>query len=310
MNKVLTGLVSGLFVILAFVSEAHATLVPLLGWGYSLGYGADRALGVIPPGASPLGNDEWSIWWDPPASVIDGRVTFKYDPNLITVHPERSGFIGEFSDNPAINMPFNPSGVYPPFDMSTLPGPRPGMVFDLFVGPDTVILTFDLSANPVTVPEDAGPINFFGLAITTTVPLVGFKIEDTNTGHFHEVGSFLDQSQTFMHCSDVLRGVYNCGETTSPSRGFGLTAIPEPSTYLLFGTGVLVLLGFGWRPRWSKSIALARCSLPISYRSAAFARRNDLECGSKQSAPRRRLTAWITYWRLILSCRFDSVAQY
>jgi hypothetical protein len=247
MKNLLTVLVSVLFITLAFVTKAHAVGIPVFGWGYSIAYGVDCGVGAIPCGSSPLGNDDWSIWWDPPVSALTGRVTFEYDPNVITVRPERSGFVGLFSDNPAINVPFDPSGVYPAFDMSTLPGPRPGMVYDLFVGPHTVILSFDLSANPVTVPNDAGPMNFFGLAIKTKVPLLGFKIEDTNIGDFHEVGSLGDQSQTFLLCSDAARGTYTCGETDLPSRGFGLTSVPvpEPSSWALLSTAmILALVGY------------------------------------------------------------------
>jgi PEP-CTERM motif-containing protein len=243
MKKTPAVLLSALVITIAFCSEAQALGIPGLGWGYTIGYGAAKWTGLATPYYTGL--TPYSIWWDPPASALDGRVTFAYDPALITVFPELSGFVGDFSNNPAINVPFAASEVYPLFDMSTIPGPRPGMIYDLSVGVDTVTLTFDVSANPVTVPAGTGSINFFGLAIGTKVPLSGFRIEDTNIGQFHEIGSLNDQSQTYMHCSDSIHGIYNCGETNSPTRGFGLTAVPtpEPSTWLLLSIGFLGLLG-------------------------------------------------------------------
>jgi hypothetical protein len=51
-------------------------IVPVLGWGYSVGYGAQYVLGVN----GTRSGDGWSGWFDPPANVISGQVTFYYDP--------------------------------------------------------------------------------------------------------------------------------------------------------------------------------------------------------------------------------------
>ena len=94
--------------------EVHALAIPVAGWGYTVGYGIGRGIGLNPRGVGGItGNGTpgtgWSIWWDPPVSLIRGRVVFEYDPSLITVIPEASGFVGVFSDNPAIDMPFDQS---------------------------------------------------------------------------------------------------------------------------------------------------------------------------------------------------------
>ena len=243
-----TGLNLLLLVIAAMASSrtAHAVFIPGIGWGYSLGYGAAKVTGLNPPGYTGLTN--WSIWWDPPATALIGRASFAYDSSLMTILPQHSGFVGLYSDNPLTDVPVTPTETYPEFDTATLPGPRPGMVWDLTVTSNTVSLFWDVSANPVTVPDTTGSLNFFMLAVQTSMPLSGWKVNNTSTGQFRELGSLNDQSQTYMLCSAPNRGTYNCGETTSPTRGFGLTAVqtPEPATLFLAG-GALLCLGLWGR---------------------------------------------------------------
>jgi hypothetical protein len=240
--------------VIATAEHAQALGIPGLGWGYTTGYGIAKGTGINPPGYTGL--TTWSIWWDPPASAIRGQVTFSYDPSLITVLPQYSGFVGLFSNDPSSGYPVNPSETYPAYDVTTLPGPRAGMVSNLNVSANTVSLFWDDSANPVTVDQSTGSLNFFLLTVQTSIPLSGWTVNDTNTGQFHEVGSLNDQSQTYMICSDPTRGAYSCGETTSSTRGFGLTAIaPEPSSAaMLLCSGFCAALVIFYRRR----IALPR----------------------------------------------------
>jgi len=243
-RRTICGLVVGAVILSA--NNAFA-LVPFIGWGYTVGYGINKAVIGNP------NNDAWIGWWDPPANVIRGRVTFEYDPTLITIRPAQSGFLGNFSDNPANVLPWDPSETYPPWNTDTNPlgGPRPGTTSSLtLVGANRVVLNFDFSANPAPANGSSSE-NFYGLAFETSQHLAGWTIENTNTGQFHEVGSLLDQSDTFMTCS-AGSGEYSCGETNSSTVGFGLTAIPtpEPSSLLLTITaGIVGANGFVRRRR-------------------------------------------------------------
>jgi hypothetical protein len=209
-------------------------LVPAAGWGYTIGWSIQRFFGGPPDG--------WIGWWDPPANVIRGRVTFVYDPTLITIQPSRSGFLAQFSDNPSNVLPWDPSEHYPDWDTGTNPlgGPRPGGTATLsLVGTNKVVLNFDFSANPPSA-SDSSSTNFYGLAFATNQPLQGWTVNNTNTGQLHEVGSLADQSETFMVCS-TGSGEYSCGETNSASVGFGLTSVPtpEPTSAVLLAMGVI-----------------------------------------------------------------------
>ncbi|MGE0486448.1 MAG: hypothetical protein AB7Q81_20015 [Gammaproteobacteria bacterium] len=226
--------------VLCFGGAAHAVLLPVLGWGYSLGWAIGGTNTPVFTGNGTPGTGA-SIWWDPPVDLLGGRVVFEFDPDVFTIVPEHSGFIGAFSDNPAVDMPYDPSGVYPTIDWSTIPtGMRAGGTSTLTVDPTRVTLEFDYSANPVTVDALSGHLNFYHLAVIVPKNVKGFVIETTATGDLWEVGSFADQSETYMTCRGD-NGTYACGGTQDPSVGYGLTAVyvPEPGTWTLVMLGLL-----------------------------------------------------------------------
>lgn len=216
--------------------SVKAVAVPFLGWGYSVGYG----IGWVAGSKAHREGHAWSTLFDPPADIVRGQATFRYDPALITIIPESSGFIGPFSDDPATAIPFEPSGFYGDMSTRTLGSPRPGMISNLIIGTDTVVLQFDLSANPITVESESAHVNFFILALETSQPLLGFELQPTATGQFFEVGSPADQSQTFMICRDA-RGEYSCGATTA--LGLIAVAVPEPSSFLLLAAAAVCACG-------------------------------------------------------------------
>ena len=233
-SKKTNWIVAVLIVVLTFSSLAQAYLTPVAGWGYTVGYGIGKACGFNKRGYG------WIGWWDPPVDILRGRVTFAYNPSLITIHPEWSGFVGEFSDDPSINVPWNPDEVYPEFNADNFPGSRPEMVWNLNVGLNTVTLDFDLSANPVVEDSNTtGHTVFFGLFMETSVALTDWTVESTQTGDFYELGSPDDEILTYMVVRDATGFEYYAGESSS----LGLTAnpVPEPTTVLLLSLGGLLL---------------------------------------------------------------------
>src|SRR5260370_37752983 len=108
--------------------------------------------------------------------------------------------MGPFSDKPANTIPEG-SDPQEPYDVSQLPGTKPGLVWSLTVNPDTVVLTFDASANPITVADPTQPFNFFLLATATSKNVTGWVQHTSGEGQFRELGSATDRSQTFGICS-------------------------------------------------------------------------------------------------------------
>lgn len=215
---------------------ARPALFPLLGNAYSVGYG----IGYISGMNAHLNGTGWIGWWDPPVSLLRGRVTYAYDPTLITIRPEYSGFVGPFSDDPTLSLPYNPSGVYPLFDVANFRGARPGLTWTLTVGTNTVTLDFDLSSNPLTFGDGAEHVNMFGLYLETSRPLSGWGVERAPVGAYHEVE---DPAQTFGVCADPSGGEVSCGGDASTPRGLTPHVVPEPTAMALLGVGLACIGG-------------------------------------------------------------------
>ena len=59
-----------------FLSSGAFAAVPVVGWGYSVG---NAFWGIAP------WSDEGAGWWDPPAdSILQGRVTLRFDPAKVS----------------------------------------------------------------------------------------------------------------------------------------------------------------------------------------------------------------------------------
>jgi hypothetical protein len=201
---------------------------------------SDRVIApVLIPGNYPHKVEGyWSWVLDPPANVLSGQVTFQYDPSLIGILPQYSGFIGDFSDDPSTAIPIGSTDTSP-LDVSDLPGPRAGMNWSLTVGPDTVTLTFDDSSNPVAIDNRTGSVNFFVLSIVTFQPVSGWVPDTSGPGQFLELGG-----QTYSICSSATLGQYYCGDTAASSygnNGFLAVIVPESSTLAMLAIGLLVL---------------------------------------------------------------------
>jgi hypothetical protein len=228
------------------VKPANALGIVEFGWAYTF---SDKVLFNSKSYPAP----DYGFWgWalDPPADVLQGQATFRYDPSVMTILPQYSGFLGPFSSDPSVTIAEG-SDPNVPFDVAQLSGSRPGMTWSLTVNPDTVVLNFDTSANPVSVP-DGNPFNFFLLATATSSQVTGWTQQTSGEGQFRELASPTDHSQTYMICSSPDRSSYYCGDPAAENyatHGYTAVMAPEPSYLPLLAVGLLGLCGHRLRRR-------------------------------------------------------------
>lgn len=226
----------------AGMQQAYA-ITPFGGWGYSIGYGADRILGFV-----HAEDDLWSIWIDPPPLTINsGRITFHYDPNVLTVRTY--GWAGAFGADPSLLAPpVTSNDVMPTLDPNGDPwamqAPNAGLVqHDVTVDPiaGSIVIDFDWGSNPYQ-PATNDHFNFFGIDVSGPTNMSGFTFVPRGTGDFGLVGSAQDvalngnNAATYMNCA----GGY-CGE--EPLGDLQVTLTPEPGAYALLLAGGLSGIG-------------------------------------------------------------------
>jgi|GEM_PF-2663170 len=224
-----------LYIILALCcSPVSHAIIPVGGWGYSLGYAADRALGVISK------KDKLWYWWIDPAAdkIFDGRFTLKYNSSLFTV--EETGWVGDFGLDPTLPAPpASIDGVSPTLNPSSEPwalqGANGALVgSSVIVNPTAGLITvsFDWGTTGYS-PADESHRNIFGIAVSLPDWVGGFEFVQAGTGDVGLLGSAADVNANGVNALTYLRceGGY-CGE---PPIG-DLRAVPEPSTIALWST--------------------------------------------------------------------------
>ncbi len=227
---------------LLLISSSVHSIVPVGGWGYSLGYAADRIIGVL-----PADNDVWYWWVDPPSESIEsGRVTVFYDTSLFTVVD--TGWVGDFALDASIaSPPVTGNGVIPTLDPNgqawELQGSSVGMasynvILDNIQG--IITIEFDWGDTPF-VPSTTDHFNFFGIAVEIPDNVTGFEFVTRGTGDFGLLGSPDDvvtngtNSLTYMSCTSGF-----CGESPFGDLSV-ITTVPLPASIWLFGTGAIGL---------------------------------------------------------------------
>jgi PEP-CTERM motif len=179
----------------------------------------------------------------------------QYDTNMFSFNEQRSGFLCQFSqdgDCPPVGAAAGtfPLGVLPSSGFN--PGNElPGSSVTLTDAMGEVSLNY-LLASPITTPTET---NFFLYFFDFKNPLLIDVSRSTAT--YFSSGSGSHFNQTDFACITTDR--QGCGSDNGIS---GITlnlSAPEPSTSLLFGIGLLSLLGYGWRRQKRSGSRLCWC---------------------------------------------------
>jgi len=235
-----------------FCRQAQA-IVPVSGWGYSIGYGADRLLGIIEED-----DDLWNFWIDPPPeTILSGRVSLFYDPDLFTIVDY--GWVGEFGEDPSIaSPPVTSSGIIPTLNPNGQPWAlqSPNDVLqnanvDINDVLGQIVIDFDWGESGFQ-PQVDQHFNFFGIVVSVPDTLATFKFVPRGTGDFGLLGSPQDveavgtNASTFLECSGGF-----CGE--EPLGDLEAAYVPEPLTILGTATALGFVASFKRKLKSSKS---------------------------------------------------------
>ena len=170
---------------------------------------------------------------------LSGQITIDYNPALFTIVPDESGPAGLFTTDPSSAPAVNASEFYDSFSVPALPSPLAGDVWTLNTStPGVAIITFDLTANPVSLDPSAGDVNMYALTVESTNKLSGFTVNNSPTGDAFEAAG---ASSSFMRCAAPTGANFPCGQTANTTFPQGLTGIPIPEP----GTWAVMVLGFG-----------------------------------------------------------------
>lgn len=129
---------------IAFPAKAA---IPVAGWGYSLGNALYIGAGGD-PGDPYVITKGWGWLIDPPSidTIISGRATLKFDPNLTVL---AAGWLGDFGANPTISAPPVGSSF---ISENQIQGPSPSLL--------TSSISIDQLNGLATFDYDWGPSGF------------------------------------------------------------------------------------------------------------------------------------------------------
>ena len=225
-------------------SLAHAIIPSGIGQIYSVAYGIDRALGLL-----PKDNHVWSLWFDPPPSSIErGRISVFYNTSLFQV--EGYGWVGAFGQDSSIPAPqVTADGIVPFRAPNNLPW--------IFQSPNAALLSSNVSINSATgeivVEFDFGlsaftpPSNdnfiFFGIGFSVLEDNISdLAFVPRGTGDAGILGSEADvalngiNAASYLLCSSGFCGDQAKGDIKA------VFSVPEPSTLILILLAIAMML--------------------------------------------------------------------
>lgn len=179
-----------------------------------------------------------AILFDPSAvRITDVSLSLRYDPSMWIFRPDWSGVLCDFSKNGPCPMDRAAVGTFPvsrftwnPGDpLPVVPGePRSGATLVVTDDRTQGVVSFSYSfASPLTLSEEQ---NIFQLGFEPVTPFGGL------VATYHDQPGNYQFTQTNFNCTAVDSSG-SCGSNT-PITGFDLRPVPEPTTLLLFGTGL------------------------------------------------------------------------
>jgi hypothetical protein len=186
------------------------------------------------------------LFWDPPVSSVTGlTLAVQYDTSRVVFAPELSGPLGQLSVGGDAPSPNPGIGTQP---LTLLPSsgfaagaPLPGSTFSFTDVAGLLTIDYQFGA-PVTTEND---INFLRLAFRLKDPVLIDLAHSTVTYSETSPGQY---TQVSFSCT-TSDGLNQCG-SSHPSTGVTfnyVSGVPEPGTYALFLTGLVVLSTVGRR---------------------------------------------------------------
>jgi hypothetical protein len=183
---------------------------------------------------------------DPPAGTIfNGRITLHYDSTKLSI--EEFGWFGAWGINPSLPAPeVSDVGRLALNTPIILQAPNPGLSLSVDTSTSgTIITNFDWGSNGFVQTDEQA--NIFGVSFVVLNPEAwsGAAFTNFGTGDLSEPGGL---GNNFMTClpNGLLVPTF-CGD--QPHGDIRLVPTPEPATFLFLATGLVGLLGYGWRRR-------------------------------------------------------------
>ena len=222
------------------------------------------ATSLVVGGAGAVLSDSWWVralgygvgLVDPdPATFYEGKIVIAYPADLLSI--TSVGWFGNFAANPSLAVPPVVSSPFFELDPTNTPynlgqAPAPSLRTSMSTSGGLLTIRFDA---PGGISVDQGA--HFNLLAFTFQNISGQDLLWRTVGPSGSANFYSDAAQQILTCRpdpNYLTPV-TCGNDTEAYR-YQVTAVPEPSSMILLGTGASVLfLRWRQRPRRHEGVA-------------------------------------------------------